>query len=160
MDGPDAEIRDEVIAILDETGPPEDRTREDEGRAEDALRRIEEVLQVAVSRDNQLAPVMDDVLAGRSVELPSLDSPEAARDLLAVIQEWAGLASYASARVYGPGSPMPRKLAGWGRKAVATLQRIANLLLVGLRVAGKALGAVTVSIAVSFPWGISIGLNW
>lgn len=159
MDGPGTDTRDEVISVLDAMAPPEDRTQVDEGRAEAALRRIEEVLQDDVLRDGRLAPVMEDVLAGRSVDFPGLDSAEA-NELLSVVQEWAGLASYVSARVYGPGSPMPRKLAGWSRKAVATLQRIANLLLVGLKTAGKALGAATVSIAVNFPWGISIGLSW
>jgi len=159
VDGPNRDVRDAVISLLDETAPPEDRTQADESRAEAALQRIEEVLRADVSGDERLGPVMEEVLAGHSVDLPDIDGVEA-NELLAVVQEWAGLASYVSARVYGPGSPMPRKLAGWSRKAVATLQRIANLLLVGLRTAGKALGAATVSIAVSFPWGISIGLNW
>lgn len=159
MDGPGTDIRDAVISVLDGTAPPEDRTQADENLAETALRQIEDVLQADVSRDGRLGPVMEDMLAGRSMDLPGLDSAEAS-ELLAVVQEWAGLASYVTARVYGPGSPMPRKLAGWSRGAVATLQRIANLLLVGLRTAGKALGAVTVSIGVNFPWGISIGLSW
>jgi hypothetical protein len=159
MDGPNREIRDEIISILDETRPPEVRTGQDEQLAVLALTRIEQALLADISGDNWLGPRISDLLAGRRVEVPELDSAQA-NALLVVAHEWAGLASYVSARVYGPGSPMPKKLVGWSRGAIATLQRIASLLLVGLRTAGQALGAANVSIGVSFPWGISISLTW
>ncbi|MGA3155358.1 MAG: hypothetical protein ABSD40_23580 [Streptosporangiaceae bacterium] len=81
-------------------------------------------------------------------------------DLLASVHAWAGLASYAVSRFYAPASPWPRRVGGWGKRAVLRLQRIANRLLPALRAAVGALGAASFSISISFPWGIAIGIGW
>lgn len=54
---------------------------------------------------------------------------QAPDDLLAAIESWAGLASAAIARFFAPASPWPRSVAGWGRRAVGRLRRIANALV-------------------------------
>lgn len=85
---------------------------------------------------------------------------QAPDDLLAAIESWAGLASAAIARFFAPASPWPRSVAGWGRRAVGRLRRIANALVPPLLQAYGAIGATSFSISVGFPWGISIGLSW
>jgi hypothetical protein len=81
-------------------------------------------------------------------------------DDLAAIESWASLASYAAGRFYAPASPWPGNLAGWGTKAVERLRRIANTLADRLRAIVGVVGATGFSIAVAFPWGISVALNW
>jgi hypothetical protein len=85
---------------------------------------------------------------------------ESADDDLAAIESWTSVASYAAARFYAPASPWPRDLAGWGNKAVGQLRKIANTLSEILRGVAQALKAASFSIAVGFPWGISVGLSW
>jgi hypothetical protein len=80
--------------------------------------------------------------------------------LISAMMSWASLASYAVGRFYGPASPWPRNVAGWGTRAVARLQGITSALLLPLRQAANAVGASTYTISVGFPWGISIGLEW
>jgi hypothetical protein len=80
--------------------------------------------------------------------------------LISAMISWASLASYAVGRFYGPASPWPSNVAGWGTKAAARLQSITSVLLLPLRQAAKAVGASTYTISVGFPWGISIGLEW
>ena len=87
-------------------------------------------------------------------------SEDDAWNQLAAIESWAGVASNATARFYAPASPWPHNLAGWSQKAVARLRSIANTLKPALQALLGALRAVGFSIAVAFPWGISIGLSF
>lgn len=105
--------------------------------------------------EHLLADIEDRVAS--DVEHDDGGDPE---DDLAAIQTWASVASYAAARFYAPASPWPRSVAGWSQKAVARLQRIASTLSAPLRRVAAALSAVSFSIGVSFPWGISISLGW
>jgi len=112
------------------------------------LERVLEDIDEAVRRDLEQSP-------------PRLAvSEDDAWDQLAVIESWAAVASNAAARFYAPASPWPRNLAGWSTKAVARLRSIANRLKPALHALLSALQAVGFSIAVSFPWGISIGLSF
>jgi hypothetical protein len=79
---------------------------------------------------------------------------------LAAVESWASVASYAVGRFYGPASPWPRNVAGWGKKAAGRLRGIANTLAAILRSIIGSVGATGFSIAVGFPWGVSIALNW
>jgi hypothetical protein len=81
-------------------------------------------------------------------------------DDLASVEAWAALASYAVGRYYGPSSPLRKDIAGWSNKAVERLREIANVLAERLRALVGYVGATGFSVAVGFPWGISIALNW
>ena len=59
-----------------------------------------------------------------------------------------------------PGSPFPFRLAGWGEKAVGKLRGIADRLKPKLQVVAQKIGADSVSIGVSFPWGVQVSLSW
>jgi hypothetical protein len=139
MDGPDRGFRMAVgVRGL------EARDRADEQEIERVLDEIEE----AIRRDLEQNPVSEAV------------SEEDAWNQLAAIESWAGVASNATARFYAPASPWPHNLAGWSKNAVAKLRSIANTLKSALQGVIGALQAVGFSIAVSFPWGISIGLSF
>lgn len=101
--------------------------------------------------------MIEDELASDVADGAEGDAPEDAVD--AVI-EWAGLVSHAVARFYAPASPWPRNVAGWSKRAVARLRRVAGLLSAPLQAAAQALGAASWSISIGFPWGISVGLSW
>lgn len=92
---------------------------------------------------------------------PVLESDlAAANEVLATVEEWASVVSYVLATVYGPASPMPRRLVGWTKTVTARLQRITKLLLTPLSAAAQVTGASSWSISVAFPWGVSVGLSW
>jgi hypothetical protein len=110
-----------------------------------------------VQSEDQLDDVLGEIEG--KIEASLGDESDPAQTLDAVF-EWASVASYPIARFYAPASPWPKNVAGWGKKAVARLRRIAGLLRTALQAAAAALGAASFSIGVSFPWGISIGLSW
>lgn len=85
---------------------------------------------------------------------------EEAEDKLAAIDAWAGLISSVIGRVYAPASPWPRRSAGWDKRIVKRLRRMATKLRAALAPVASALGAVHFSISVGFPWGIAIGLSF
>jgi hypothetical protein len=85
---------------------------------------------------------------------------EDAEEQLAAIDAWAGLISSVIGRVYAPASPWPRRAAGWDKRIVKRLRRMANKLRAALVPVAAALGAVHFSISVGFPWGIAIGLSF
>jgi hypothetical protein len=91
---------------------------------------------------------------------PEVLSEEQAFGLFGAVDQWASVASYAVASLYAPQSPLPRGLAGWASKIGEILQRIASILIFPLQVVARALGASSWSIGASFPWGISVSLNW
>lgn len=93
--------------------------------------------------------------------LEALEIREDAADAtLDAINAWAGLGSYAIARVYGPASRLPSGLGGWSQKAVERLRGIGDKLKTELFSAAEAIGADDFSLDVGFPWGISVGLGW
>jgi hypothetical protein len=130
MNGPDDEFRARVAVIAEQVG--------NEAGLETLLGEVEAALQA-------------------DIELGAGENPN---DDLAAVESWAAVASYAVARFHAPASPWPRDLAGWGKKAAGRLRSIANTLSTILRPVAQALGAASFSIAIGFPWGISIGLSW
>jgi len=130
MNGPDDEFRGRVAAIADEVA------------SETQLEQLLDEIQ-----DQLLADV-----EGGAGERPDDD--------LAAIESWASVASYAVGRFHAPASPWPRDIAGWGNNAASRLRSIANILSRVLRAIVRELEAASFSIAVGFPWGISIGLSW
>lgn len=139
MDGPDLGFREEI-------GGRSLQARDLGDEVE--LERVLEEIEGAIHRDLEQGPPSEAV------------TEEDAWNRLAAIESWAGIASDATAHFYAPASPWPHNVAGWSAKAVARLRSIANTLKPALQALLHALHAVGFSIAVSFPWGISIGLSF
>jgi hypothetical protein len=85
---------------------------------------------------------------------------EAAWGELTALHRWAPLASYACARFYAPAGTWPKNLAGWSHGVAACLQRLAHAISMRLQAVGDSLGAASVSVSVSYPWGLALVLNW
>jgi hypothetical protein len=130
MNGPDDEFRARVAVVAEEVG--------NEAALDGLLVEVEEALRADIG----------------------LGAGENPNDDLAAIESWAAVASFAVARFHAPAGPWPRDLAGWGKTAVGRLRSIANTLSTILRNVAQSLAAASFSIAISFPWGISIGLSW
>jgi hypothetical protein len=130
MHGPDDEFRSMVVNAAGELASEEG--------LEELLGTIENALQADLEYGTGEDPIDD----------------------LAAVESWASVASYATARFHAPASPWPHDLAGWGKKAAGRLRHIANILSSILKEVVKVLKAVSFSIGVSFPWGISISVGW
>jgi hypothetical protein len=144
VDAPSDELRMHVTRMLEdgslEGGP--------DGAAEEALEAV-------------LARIEADMDKSLGDESPHEElSEEAGEDQLAVIDAWAALISHAVARAYAPASPWPSRRAGWSGRIVKRLRRMAGKLRKPLGKVVKALKAVSASISVSFPWGISVGVSF
>ncbi|MFF4369656.1 hypothetical protein [Streptomyces sp. NPDC001594] len=77
---------------------------------------------------------------------------------LTAIEGWASLASYVVARTYAPQSPF--RYPGWTHHVGRLLRRIATQLRSELLKIAQFLGATGCSVGVSFPWGLSVSLDW
>ncbi len=123
-------------------------------------RRLREALANAEIEDESTVEDMlsyiYDQLVEAGTELPSRGGRASTQ--LSALEAWTSLASYVVGRFYGPSSPMRRDIAGWGEKAAKELRRIADVLEPVLRWIAERLKAASFSIAVGFPWGISVGL--
>ncbi len=122
----------------------------------------EQAIHAAESRDEEameglLAQVEDRAL---SEAAGADDRNQGAHELLAAVEAWAGLGSYVVARFYAPHSPWKDDFGGWSQKAVERLRNLANGLRGKLEQVARMIGVTSCSIAVNFPWGISIGLGW
>jgi hypothetical protein len=145
MRGPDVEFRGEVADQIDALH-----------EAEDPEALLEETLSKILGR------VSDDRPA------PQLTTDEDAYEELAAIETWASLASHAVQELYAPSSPRlswrkkagENKLAGWAQGAAEKLRRIADKLRVALIKVARRLHCLSFSVAVNYPWGVSIGIAW
>jgi ABC-type proline/glycine betaine transport system permease subunit len=144
MRPPSDQLREEVSqrtesSILSNLGP-----QEQEQRLENLLDYIDLSMNQSVTGIDQLAELAEDQ----------------AEDQLATVDAWVSLISYAVARVYAPASPWPRRRAGWEQSIVLKLRQIVKRLQSLLIPVARALHAVHFSIAVGFPWGVSIGMSF
>jgi hypothetical protein len=91
-------------------------------------------------------------------------SEDRAEQLLVSVEAWASLASHAVNEAYaGPlreVGAMRLRLGGWAKGVAARLTKLARLLSTYLRGAMQSLAAVSFSIGVSFPGGVSVSLGW
>lgn len=110
--------------------------------------------------ENQLDELLGQLESVMADDLGTGIDSDDGNDLLASVNAWAGLASYVVSRFYAPASPWPRRVGGWGKRAVGRLQNVAGRLVPALRTAVGVLGATGFSISISFPWGIAIGIDW
>ena len=90
----------------------------------------------------------------------SFTGGEDPEELIATCHAWASLLSHAVGGFYGPASPWPRKVAGWGKAAIQKLNSAVSHLHPPLTAAQQKLGAKGFSIGVQFPWGIGISFDW
>lgn len=142
--------------------PPSDQLREEVSQRTEASilsnlsdeaqeQSLENLLDYIDARMNQSTTAID--------QLAELTEDQA-EEQLATIDAWASLISYAVARVYAPASPWPRRRAGWAQSMVRKLQKIVKRLQSLLAPVARALAAVHFSIAVGFPWGVSVGMSF
>jgi hypothetical protein len=119
------------------------RDAQDEKRAESALR-----LMV-----NELTHVNFNEMT-----LPATTAQ--ANALIASADEWLSLASSICCRVYAPASPMPRRLLKWSRNVADLLRMICSIIERPISSAARLLVASSWTVAASFPWGVSLGLDF
>ena len=160
MESPSDQLRDLVLSELSRLPPPDERVRVIDDTVEKLLSTIDAELATTVETSEQLARLAERIRNVGTRREWTGEDVSAAEDILATVHEWAGLTSYVLASIYGPSSPLPRNLAGWGKTATARLQQVTKTLLTPLRVAATVTAAGSWSISVGFPWGISIGLSW
>lgn len=149
MDAPDTGYRTEIWQRLQQLPNIEGTHRFVNPDVEQGLQQIlddiQERLRGAIANSEVLSNDVDE---------------DAANDVLSAIDAWAGLASYATAWVYAPQSPMPWGLGGWIRDVPSKLREIAEDLRGALLKILHALRVNSWSIGVSFPWGVSVSLTW
>lgn len=146
MEAPGNELYEYVVAETARIRAPE--AQDAEVRLDALLGSIESAFKSAV--ESAGLPIVE------SAGLPV----DEAEDLLAATESWAALVSSAVARVYAPASPWPVRLAAWSKTIAMRLRAIANRLGAVMAKVAKALKAVSFSVAIAFPWGISIGLSF
>ncbi|MGO4692018.1 hypothetical protein [Glaciibacter sp. 2TAF33] len=148
MNGPDTETRGRIAEWADETLPDAS-----DDTAEGWLDEVLGVIADAIASDEE-----DDDLFGGELD------QDAAAGILAAAESWASVVSYAVGRVYAPTSPWPRRLAGWATKISARLNTILAALHAAMSAAVTTLsatfGITSYSIGLSFPWGVSVSLNF
>lgn len=126
-------------------------------------RRWEFVARIEVARENwsedELAVVINEITQAAAADLDSQESALGGEEIVELAQAWASLFSYASSRFYYEG-PESLFKGGYDKQVVAKLHDAAKTLSPFLKRALHATGADSFSIAVGFPWGLSVGLNW
>jgi hypothetical protein len=135
------------------TGPTEDLRRTVEDRVLSVKRSIEAEPLIERILSEDIGPRLRDDVGDESA-LANQDPAE----LLAAVEAWTGLISYAVGSFYGPQSPM--SVPGWAQKVPEKLRELTGWLLKPLAIAARALGASSWSISAGFPWGVSVGLTW
>lgn len=135
------------------TGPSEDLRRIVGDRVLSLKPSIEDEARLERVLSEEIGPrIRDDV--GNGSTLPSQDPAE----VLAAVEAWAGLISFAVGSFYGPQSRMT--VPGWAQNIPQKLRELTGWLLKPLEIAAKALGASSWTISVNFPFGVSVGLAW
>jgi hypothetical protein len=145
----------------------------------DAFRRQIAISVLAAEDEDELGTVLDAIHAataenlGRAQEPQDLDQQQADA-LLAEIEAWAGLASYAVLQFHssfeppeGPGGLFKSgkdKLVyiwpGWRPDIVQRLRQIGRTLQRPLANVCDALGAAAYTVGTGFPLGVSISITW
>ena len=161
MDGPSEQFRSSVttslqrIPTVKQAGQwwnplPRSISHRDEAILETVLNDIAE----AARQDVEASPLLREERRGDLTE-------EEAWTLLGAVDSWASVASYAVSSVYAPQSAIPRGLAGWAKDIGEKLQRVVQMLKSAVATAARRLVGVNgLSIGVSFPWGVTVQLNW
>lgn len=100
-------------------------------------------------------------LAAELSEVKDQNQEQTPDELLSVVEAWAGLASYATVRTYGPESPWPSGgWAGWSDSITKRLRDLCHQMEHHLSTAALGVGADGWSIGLAFPWGVTVSLSW
>ncbi len=100
-------------------------------------------------------------LAAELSEASDQNQEQEPAELLSMVEAWAGLASYATVRTYGPESPWPsRGWAGWSDSITKRLRDLCHQMEHHLATAALGVGADGWSIGLAFPWGVTVSLSW
>jgi hypothetical protein len=109
----------------------------------------------------ELARVLDEIAEAAQSGLEQVAETGDGRDeLVAAVQAWASVASYATTRFYFEGPESILRRGGFSKRVAASLQRHAKTYSGYLLRALAATGASSFSVAVGFPFGLSVGLTW
>jgi hypothetical protein len=140
MEGSSDELRLKVGRMLD------DLKRASAGTGEDRLGDILRQIHQHITKD----------LAGWENEV---DTEEKAARALPKIDSWLSLVSHAVNHYYAP-LGRSETIAGWNRDVAAEIRGIATTLQAPLRAIVGTLEAISYSIEVGLPDGISLGISW
>jgi hypothetical protein len=164
VNGPNDELRElifsQLAALPEIIGDPRVASQAVEDGLDEILNRIVVLATIDLGSSDLLPRIEDRLEAGRIDDDDLGEHETESKQLLASVDQWISVASYASAWVYAPQSPRAGNRAGWPKKIAETLRRLAHILLPPLRVAARGLGAVQWSVGVAFPWGVSISVTW
>lgn len=122
---------------------PEERDSQDEGLAESALRLVIDGLDESGINDIRRPETASEAYA-----------------LVAAADEWISLASSICCRVYAPASPLPEKILKWSRKVTESLREICSRIERAISAAALLVNASGWTLAVNYPWGVSLGLEF
>jgi hypothetical protein len=109
--------------------------------------------------EEQLDELLDEI--ERQIDQASTERASPADVEYTAVLEWTSIVSYAVARYYAPASPWPwGRKAGWDPKIGVRLEKLAGAFKKPMKSVLDKTDAVSFSISVGFPWGISVGLSW
>jgi hypothetical protein len=150
MEGPSVEFRQDVASRMDGVSPLEiavpNVTLAMESELENLLQEIDGRLR-------------DDIGSSEILRDGEFDVANAT-EILAAIDAWMSLASYAIGRTYAPQSPFRGGVAGWTLDVGRRIEDLARSVRGALSSAAMGLGAESWSVSSGFPFGISVGLSF
>jgi len=135
---------------------------------EEARREVETRLAESPADEDALVDILALIGARAEEDLrpgaEQVANDEQAWELLAAVDAWASLASYAFQSVYAEelpevGTPF-RRFKGAKEDVMKYLRSCVSQFKSALDSACRVLAALSYSIGVQFPWGVSIGLEW
>jgi hypothetical protein len=135
---------------------------------ESTRREVEHFLAENPASEEALEEVLDLISSHASDDLGPLARQEPGEDqaweMLAAVDAWASLASYAFQRIYteesmAVGTPFIQ-FPGTKKSVMQRLQSVSSKLRPALEKACRGLGALSYSISVGFPAGVSVGISW
>lgn len=139
-------------------------TAEQDGEDFESVRNrvVEEVEEARSDQDEgRLSEVLSGISGAVSADLERhLAEGDSADEVVAAIDAWASVHSYAISRFYFEGPQSLLRRGGFDKRVTQQLQRAADTFESWLTRAVEALRASGFSISVGYPWGISIALEW
>jgi hypothetical protein len=100
--------------------------------------------------------------ADEVIHLPddAIEAAALAEDLLASVEAWTSLVSYALGVFYAPASPWRHDKAGWSKDAVEKSRALGEWLLQHCRGALQKVGVSSLAVGAAFPFGITVSVSW
>lgn len=122
---------------------------------------VEDVESARVEWDeDRLADVLGDIAIAADQDLAEVATGRTSDELVSAVEAWASVASYAVARFYFEGPESILRRGGWSESVASRLQEALKTFSKHLKSALRDTGASSFSVAIGFPWGVSVGLTW